>query len=472
MWAELRPALLVAQREVRDQFRDWRIIFPVLGLTIFFPFLMNFTAGQILNFVKEYDATIIGERLVPFLMMIVGFFPISVSLVIALESFVGEKERGSIEPLLNTPLKDWQLYVGKLLSSTAPPLFSSFVGMSVYTAGLLVQHIRLPDADLLVLIITMTIVQALLMVSGAVVVSTQATSVRSANLLASFIIIPMALLIQGESIIMFWGDYRLLWLVTFGLLALNFLLIRVGLAHFQREELLGREIDVLNIKWGWRVFKQAFVGNARNVVDWYLHSLPAALYRMKRPILVTFAMVVVGAIAGSLAVNQYSAALNGFHIGNMDTRLQGLLQEWPLFSTGSLMTVWWQNIRALLLGMVLGAISLSILGMLPALATAAVVGFMMGLVNLNGIPLLSFFAGFVLPHGLFEIPALVIATAAILQTGALLATPRVGKTIGEVWITSFGEWAKIMVGVVIPLLFVAAAVEVWVTPRVAFLIFN
>ena len=472
MWANLRPALLVAQREVRDQFRDWRIIFPVLGLTIFFPFLMNFTASQILNFVKEYDATIIGERLVPFLMMIVGFLPISVSLVIALESFVGEKERGSIEPLLNTPLKDWQLYLGKLLSSTAPPLFSSFIGMSVYVVGLMIQQIRLPDLDQLFLIITMTIVQALLMVSGAVVVSTQATSVRSANLLASFIIIPMALLIQGESIIMFWGDYRLLWLVTFGLLVLNFLMIRVGLAHFQREELLGREIDVLNFKWGWRVFKKAFAGNARNAVDWYRHSLPAALSRLKRPIAVTFAMVVVGAIAGSLVANQYADSLNGFHIGNMGDRLQGLLQEWPLFSTGSLIAVWWQNIRALILGTVLGAISLSILGMLPALATAGVLGFMLGLVNLNGIPLLTFFAGFILPHGLFEIPAMVIATAAILQAGALLATPRVGKTIGEVWITSFGEWAKIMVGVVIPLLFVAAAVEEWVTPRIAYLIFK
>src|SRR5450759_5396376 len=192
MWANLRPAVIVAQRDVRDQFRDWRIIFPVLGLTIFFPFLMNFTATQILNFVKEYGASIRADRLVPFLMMIVGFFPISVSLVIALESFVGEKERGSIEPLLNTPLKDWQLYLGKLISSTIPPLISSFVGMGVYTAGLLIQHIQLPEPDQLLLIVLMTIIQALVMVSGAVVVSTQATSVRAANLLASFIIIPMA----------------------------------------------------------------------------------------------------------------------------------------------------------------------------------------------------------------------------------------------------------------------------------------
>ena len=120
---DVRMALLITRREVRDQFRDWRIIFPILGLTIFFPFLMNFTTAQVLQFVNRYGASIVGERLVPFSMMIVGFFPISVSLVIALESFVGEKERGSIEPLLNTPLLDWQIYIGKLLSSIVPPLF-------------------------------------------------------------------------------------------------------------------------------------------------------------------------------------------------------------------------------------------------------------------------------------------------------------------------------------------------------------
>ena len=102
----LHPAWVIARREIRDQLRDWRVIFPVLGLTVFFPFLMNFTAQQILDFVRDYGASVIGERMVPFLLMIVGFFPISVSLVIALETFVGEKERGSIEPLLNTPLEE------------------------------------------------------------------------------------------------------------------------------------------------------------------------------------------------------------------------------------------------------------------------------------------------------------------------------------------------------------------------------
>ena len=171
----IRPSLLVARREIRDQFRDWRIIFPVVALTLIFPFIMNWTASQILDFVSKYGAGLVGERLVPFLLMIVGFFPISVSLVVALDSFVGEKERGSIEPLLNSPLKDWQLYLGKLISSTIPPLLSSYLGMTVYLIGLAINGIPWPEPVMLIQIIFLTSVQAFMMVSGAVVVSSQAT---------------------------------------------------------------------------------------------------------------------------------------------------------------------------------------------------------------------------------------------------------------------------------------------------------
>ena len=110
MWTNLKKAWIITRREVRDQFRDWRIIAPIIILTVFFPGLMNFTAQQAVDFVGKYGAPIIADRLIPFLLMVVGFFPISVSLVIALESFVGEKERRSIEPLLSSPLTDVQLY--------------------------------------------------------------------------------------------------------------------------------------------------------------------------------------------------------------------------------------------------------------------------------------------------------------------------------------------------------------------------
>src|SRR4030042_2481245 len=131
MWDEIRPALIITRRELRDQLRDWRIVFPVAALTLFFPFLANFTTRQILGFMEKYGANILAERFIPFLLMIVGFFPISISLVIALESFAGGTERRSIEPLLSSPLTDTQLYLGKLFASLLIPLVASYIGMLV-----------------------------------------------------------------------------------------------------------------------------------------------------------------------------------------------------------------------------------------------------------------------------------------------------------------------------------------------------
>ena len=64
--------------------------------------------------------------------------------IIALETFVGEKERGTIEPLLVSPLKDWQLFTGKLIAGTAAPLFTSYLGITVYMIGLYLQGTPFP----------------------------------------------------------------------------------------------------------------------------------------------------------------------------------------------------------------------------------------------------------------------------------------------------------------------------------------
>jgi len=259
----LGMALRITRREVRDQFRDWRILVPITILTLFFPLLMNFTAGQAVSFVEQYGAPVIGERLIPFLLMIVGFFPISISLVIALESFVGEKERHSLEPLLSSPLTDTELYIGKTLAAMLPPLLAAYLGIAVYLTGLAVSLGWYPSPILLIQILALTTIQALVMVAGAVVISAQTTSVRAANLLASFIIIPMAILVQGESLIMFWAQYQALWWVIIGLALVTAILIRIGVRLFNREELLGKDIDEINLKAAWRTFANAFVGAGR-----------------------------------------------------------------------------------------------------------------------------------------------------------------------------------------------------------------
>jgi uncharacterized membrane protein SpoIIM required for sporulation/ABC-type transport system involved in multi-copper enzyme maturation permease subunit len=468
---KIKTALFITLRESRDQLRDWRVIFPVLGLTIFFPFLMNFTAKAALNFVTKYGASIIADRLVPFLLMVVGFFPISVSLVIALESFVGEKERGSIEPLLNSPLEDWQLYLGKLLSSTLPPLLSSYIGMAVYLGGLLLTHVALPDGMLIFQLVVLTTVQAVVMVAGAEIVSSQTTSVRAANLLASFIVIPAALLIQGESMVVFWGDFNTLWWAVLGMSVFGILLVRVGLAHFRREELLGREIDVLNIKWGWHVYKTEFIRGAKNLREWYA-GVWVSVKRLKYPLIIITSLLLVGVWVGYTQSYHFMIPLQQGNVRELTSKFGEVLQVWPYFNFSPVFSIFWQNLRVLIIAMPLGFISFGVLGAMPSFASLAVVGYLMGVLAQAGISPWNYLSAFILPHGILEIPAAILATASLLRMGAGMATPDPIKSVSEVWLELFAEWSKIMIGVVIPLLFIAAIIEAWITPRIALLVFH
>ncbi|MCK5430564.1 MAG: stage II sporulation protein M, partial [Anaerolineales bacterium] len=416
----------MTRREVRDQFRDWRIIVPVLVLTIFFPWLMNFTARQATSFVERYGASLVGDRLIPFLLMIVGFFPISVSLVIALESFVGEKERGSIEPLLVSPLSDWQLYLGKLIAAVVPPLLASYLGIMVYLIGIYISVEWQPNPILLTQIILLTTVHALVMVSGAVVVSSQTTSVRAANLLASFIIIPMVLLIQVESVIMFWAQYTVLWWVILGQIVIAGLLLRTGVAHFNREELLGKEFDTLNIRRGWRTYSASFIGEAHSLGQWYTQEVSQALRQMYKPILIVTLTLLAGVWIGTRQASIFVLPPETLNLQNIDQGFLEGLDSIPFFSAAGIGTIWWHNLRVILLATVLGIFSFGVLAAIILMLPFILIGYFMASVAGIGLHPLTFLVALVLPHGLLEIPAIILAGAAILRLGATLAAPASG----------------------------------------------
>jgi uncharacterized membrane protein SpoIIM required for sporulation/ABC-type transport system involved in multi-copper enzyme maturation permease subunit len=465
----LSGALIVTRREVQDQMRDWRIIAPVIVLTLFFPLLMNFTAGQAVAFVAEYGAEIVGDRLIPFLLMVVGFFPISVSLVIALESFVGEKERYSLEPLLSSPLTDMQLYIGKTLAAMIPPLFAAYLGIAVYLSGLRLTLGWTGDPILVIQIVALTTVQALTMVSAAVVVSTQATSVRAANLLSSFIIIPFSLLIQGESMVMFWAQYDVLWWILFALLLLTLVLVRMGVQLFNREELLGKDIDEINLKAAWATFKTEFVGagRGRGVGGWCWREVLPTLRRLGIPILMMAGALGVAIFIGYQHAPLYRLPVEAMNVRDLAARFGETLKTVGLHSTSGAVWIFFVNVRALALAAVLGMFSFGVLAVILLMAPLGLAGYFAGQMSVLGIPPALFLAGFILPHGLFEIPAAVLTGAAILRLGASVIAPPPGHTLGQGWLRALADWAKISLGVVIPLLVIAALVEVFITPLAA-----
>lgn len=466
---------LVARREFIDQFRDWRIVVPMLLLISAFPFIADDTTRQAVTFMNRFGGDLILDNLIPFVILVIGFFPLSFTLVVALESFVGEKERGTIEPLLSSPLEDKHLYLGKLFVGIATPLVFSSLSIALYLFLVSRREVAFPSAYMLSLIFMLTFAHAILMVSSAIVISVQATTIRAANLMASFVVVPVAFLLQGETVLIFWGNEDVLWFAIAGVTLLSGLLVRLGLAHFKREYLLGREIDTLNFKNMYHVFRDRFVGGAESFADWYRLVLPHTLRQLKQPlaivlivglasIFISYGWVVVNVPVYVDITPERAEEFRTFVTDNV-VALDRLDEQLPA------PLLFFYNVRTTIVFLLMGLFSFGTLGLTLFMVNFVLIGGVLGAAQLVGFsPLLTFVVG-ILPHGLFELTAVIIATAAMLKVGAQLVSTNTDKSLGETLLLSLADWFKVFIGLVVPMLAVAAVIEIYVTPALIKLVF-
>jgi uncharacterized membrane protein SpoIIM required for sporulation/ABC-type transport system involved in multi-copper enzyme maturation permease subunit len=460
---------LIARREILDTLRDWRQVVPMVLLALGFPVLMDFSAERALEFVGRYGGEVMGDRFIPFLLLIVGFFPVSASLYTALSAFAGEKESKSLEPLLATPLADWQLYVGKFVGTVVPPLIAAYLGMAIYTAGLVVLAGWHIPAGIYVLVLVLATVQAAVMVAVAVVISSQTTSVRAAGLLASFIILPVGALIMAESFVIISATPQWLWGFVAALVLVAAIFIRMGVHMFDREELLVRDIDRLDLKKGWRVFWGRFRATASGPFGWWRFTLRRVLeWRLPLLLLVGVWLCALGvgylqaarfALPEGMLVNMPVAASQ-----NIDLLRQGTAGDagFAGLMSGLILV---QNLRAVLIEAVLGVFSFGVVAVMVYMLPWGLVGYLAGQFALSGASPLSVLP-FVVPHGLIELPALLLVSTAIFHWGATTIALPPGRSLAEVWLEAGADFARILLGLTLPLLVVAALLETLVTPLV------
>ncbi len=133
--------------------------------------------------------------------------------------------------------------------------------------------------------------------------------------------------------------------------------------------------------------------------------------------------------------------------------------------------LFFNNVRATIAFLFAGLISFSTLGVTLFMVNMALVGGVLGGATLIHYSPLLVFVSAILPHGMFELTAVTIATAAVLKAGAVLVTPQPDKSMGEVFLLSLADWFRVFIGLVVPLLAVAAVIEVYVTPVIIKMVF-
>lgn len=172
------------------------------------------------------------------------FIPIMVASIMAAGSFVGEKEKRTLETLLYSPLSITKIFQAKVLASFLLSMFISFISfvfLIFVVEGLLFFFLGkgiLPGiAWALILFV---VAPALSLISIALIVrgSIKAKTIEESQQKAVFLVLPIILLLVGQFVGLFLINAGLLLLLGIVLMVLATFLMKEAAKGFQYEKIL------------------------------------------------------------------------------------------------------------------------------------------------------------------------------------------------------------------------------------------
>ena len=183
-------------------------------------------------------------------------------------------------------------------------------------------------------------------------------------------------------------------------------------------------------------------------------------YELRRSAAAFLILAVAGYVIGTVnpAITQQVAAFLTSYYGSLDLEVDtGSISALMLFG---------HNVQACLMAIFYGIIPYLSLTALALGMNSLLLGILAVYIQSNGYSLLYFLAG-ILPHGIFEIPALVLAFA----LGLYLCKEVTARCRHQEGLPPFSlclaQIARVFVFLVVPLLAVSAATEVYLTPLIA-----
>jgi uncharacterized membrane protein SpoIIM required for sporulation len=281
------------------------------------------------------------------------------------------------------------------------------------------------------------------MVAGAVIISLNARTMRAANVMASFIILPMSVVLQVEAALILLGRADFLWAFAILMAVVAVVLLRMGFSGFSREALLARDVGL-----------RRPLRRATSAVRASFERRPGILrlvWTRRIPILFAAAGFPLGALAGYLAgiANAIPPAVVRPVLSSLvsSTGGGGAIDEAAVIFS--------HNVLAFILVALLAVTTAGLSGFLITFAPGFLLGYAAALSSwslaLTGI----------LPNGLVEVPAAIIAGGLAIQIGAT-----------AIHMDAEGGWtARVMAALadyvralrwLVPALAVAAVLEVFV----------
>ncbi len=172
--------------------------------------------------------------------------PTAIAVSLATFSIIEEKQSRSLEPLLATPVKTSELLLGKALSGAIPAIIDCWICAAIYFLGVaimgwgnLIGMVLTPSWYLTFFLLNPAV--AILSFLLGVIGSSRAKDAKNAQNMIIIVIFPILALIAVQVTGLVWFGAWLTFFVSLGVMAIDFLMLRIAVALFQRESVV--------IKW-------------------------------------------------------------------------------------------------------------------------------------------------------------------------------------------------------------------------------
>lgn len=170
--------------------------------------------------------------------------PIMASSIIAASSFVGEKERKTMESLLYTPMSIKQLFTAKVIGTAIPAYVISLICFIAF--GIIVNiggwfyfgRLIFPSLKWITLVLWVTPAITILAIAIMVIVSAKAETFQDAQQMSGFIVIPIILLLVGQVSGLFMLNNVIFLVAGAVLYVVDYILIKTAVGKFVPEKLL------------------------------------------------------------------------------------------------------------------------------------------------------------------------------------------------------------------------------------------
>jgi ABC-2 type transport system permease protein len=198
-----------------------------------------------LETVEQQFVYLFINYLLPSLFLLV---PIITASTVAANSFVGEKERRTLESLLFSPVSIKALFVSKVLASFIPSFLVSLIsfilcGFVINGMGYpLFGNMIFPSANWLALILCLSPMITLMTVLINVLISSRVKTFQEAQNIGGIIILPVVGMMAGQASGLFLVGARVTLFISLAILIINVILLQRITKYNDRSVLFEKQI--------------------------------------------------------------------------------------------------------------------------------------------------------------------------------------------------------------------------------------